>query len=514
MGGQDFNPDERRAKRRRNDLIMKYIISVLLLIIIVMVLVLIRVAVIPEIRKITSTSELEEGNGFPEDDDDAGTEQERDSFEPGMAAAESEADSQDQGIKSVMEQSVEAVREEADQLAAMYDYDGAIATVQSCDYYDSSEELQSAVTGYVTSRDACISWQPDEVTHIFFHTIIWDPAKAFDGDQDAEGYNQYMVTMNEFSAIMQIMYEEGYVMVSMHDICEISDDGSVSRKSILLPEGKKPFVLSQDDVCYYHYMNDDGFAQKLVLDENGEVKCSYTDEDGSVSTGDFDLIPWIDTFVKEHPDFSYHGHKGIIALTGYEGVLGYRTDEVYRTRDEERMTSWQKTFLEETPDFDWQADVDAAKEVASAIKANGWEFANHTWGHIDPLERGYEATVQDTERWLENVAPIVGDTDIIVFAFGADISNWEEYSSENEYFNYLKGEGYNIFCNVDSSVHWVQFNGTSMRMGRRDIDGYRMYYNPELLSDLFDVSEVWDDARPPVVEELDEAAGTAVLEEK
>ncbi len=510
MGRQDFNPEERRAKRRRNDLIMKYIISVLLLIIVVMALVLIRVVVVPEIVSITTSSRQEQGSALPEENDVyAESEQEDASSDTGNSLA----GVNDKGLTGAEELDVRAVLEEADQQAAMYDYDSAIKTIQASEYYNSSDTLQSAAAGYETERDACVSWEPEEVTHIFFHTIIWDASKAFDGDDDAEGYNQYMVTMNEFSAIMQTMYDEGYVMVSMHDMCTVNDDGTVSRQEILLPEGKKPFVISQDDLCYYHYMGNDGFAQKLVLDDNGDVKCTYVNDDGSVSIGDYDLVPWIDTFVKEHPDFSYHGHKGTIALTGYEGVLGYRTDEVYRTRDEDRMTSWQREFLEENPDFDWQAEVDAATEVASVMKANGWEFASHTWGHIDPLARGYEATVQDTERWLENVAPIIGGSDIIIFAFGADIADWEEYTTDNEYFNYLKSVGFDIYCNVDSSTYWVQFNGTSMRMGRRNIDGYRMYYNPDLLSDLFDVSDVWDPARPSTVGELDSAAGTSVMDE-
>ena len=51
----------------------------------------------------------------------------------------------------------------------------------------------------------------------------------------------------------------------------------------MVPEGKIPFVLSQDDVSYYHYMDGDGCASKLVLDENGEVKNEYIEADGSVS---------------------------------------------------------------------------------------------------------------------------------------------------------------------------------------------------------------------------------------
>ena len=41
-----------------------------------------------------------------------------------------------------------------------------------------------------------------------------------------------------------------------------------------------------------------------------------------------------------------------------------------------------------------------------------------------------------------------------------------------------------------------------MRQGRRNLDGYRMYYNPDMLTDLFDVSLAWDDSRPTPVPEM------------
>ena len=123
----------------------------------------------------------------------------------------------------------------------------------------------------------------------------------------------------------------------------------------MVPEGKIPFVLSQDDVSYYHYMDGDGCASKLVLDENGEVKNEYVDADGNVLVGDYDLVPLLDSFIKEHPDFSYHGRKGILAMTGYNGVLGYRTDSAYKTG--ENLQNDQKKFLEDHPDFDYDQDV-------------------------------------------------------------------------------------------------------------------------------------------------------------
>ena len=59
---------------------------------------------------------------------------------------------------------------------------------------------------------------------------------------------------------------------------ETQPDGTVQmvQQPIYLPRGKKPFVLSEDDVCYYEYMTGTGFATKLCLDENGKVVDSWT----------------------------------------------------------------------------------------------------------------------------------------------------------------------------------------------------------------------------------------------
>lgn len=342
-----------------------------------------------------------------------------------------------------------------------------------------------------------VEYPLEKITHIFFHTLIYDPSKAFDGGDKEDAYNQVMTTVSEFNKIIQILYEKGYVMVSPHDMATVNDDGSISRGRIMLPPGKIPFVLSQDDVSYYHYMDGDGFADKLVLDENGKVKCQYTEDDGSISVGNYDMVPLIDAFVEEHPDFSYNGSKGILAMTGYNGVLGYRTDISYKTG--ENLQDDQRKFLEEHPDFDYEKEVEQARQVADVMKANGWEFASHTWGHRNAGDSSLDELIADNEKWEAYVAPILGRTDMIIFAFGADIGDWQEYTMDNQKFAYYKSRGYNYFCNVDSSRYWVQITDRYFRQGRRNLDGYRMYYNAEMLSDLFEVPDVWDDSRPEPV---------------
>ncbi len=476
--------EQRIAKRKRDRLILKTIIASLLLFVLISGIVLLTVAVrsgafgraMQQIDTVLTGRSAEDGDG---------------------AEAAAQTEKQTEAVTNGQ------ALEEAKMLAAQYNYDEAIARLRADAAFNTSTEYQNAAASYQAQKDSCVAYPIDQVTHVFFHTLVKDDAKAFDGDQNEAGYNQVMTTISEFNSIIEQMYAKGYVMVSLHDMCTVNEDGSVSRGEILLPPDKKPFVLSQDDVSYYHYMVGDGFADKLIVDEHGEVKNTYIEDDGSVSVGDYDMVPLIDTFVKQHPDFAYHGHKGIVALTGYEGVLGYRTDEVYKTRQEDRLTEYQRAFLNANPDFNFEQEVEEATKVAEAMKAEGWEFASHTWGHINPLGYGYDATVQDTERWLANVAPIVGGTDVLIFAFGADISDWQPYTHDNAYFDYLKGKGFNIYCNVDGSQpYWVQFGDDYMRQGRRNLDGYRMYYNPELISDLFNVDEAWDSSRPTPVPKM------------
>ena len=388
----------------------------------------------------------------------------------------------------------------ADKMAAQYNYDKAIKYLKEQPEYENTKAFQKAVTEYENTRATCVEYPLEEVTHVFFHTLIVDTSKAFDGDSDEAGYNQMMTTVSEFNKIIQSMYDKGYVLVSPHDMAKVNEDGTMSRGKIMLPPGKKAFVLSQDDVSYYHYMDGDGFASRMVLDKNGNVKCEYKEDDGSVSVGDYDMVPLLDSFVKKHPDFSYRGRKGILAMTGYNGVFGYRTDSAYKTG--KNLQDNQKEFLENNPEFNFDEEVKDAKKIAEALKKSGWEFASHTWGHKNATESSVEELQADNEKWEKNVAPILGKTDMIIFAFGADIGNWENYSMDNPKFAYYKSRGYNYYCNVDSNQYWIQITDEYFRQGRRNLDGYRMYYNPDMVSDLFDVSEVWDSSRPTPVPEM------------
>ena len=345
----------------------------------------------------------------------------------------------------------------AEIMAASYGYDEAIEMLTSIEGYKKDREIQNMIEDMEDEKASCVPVNLDEVTHIFYQSLVVDEERAFanqDNDPQAASNNQWMTTLDEFQAITQEMYNRGYVLVSIHDLYEVTEGENGEEvwepARLLLPEGKKAFVMSIDDVSYYHSYDGYGLASKLVLDENGDVMNEYVDAEGNTHIGAYDCISLLDQFIKEHPDASYKGAKGIIALTGYNGILGYRTDVTYDLSHENCDES-QREWIKEHPEFDLETERAEAKKIAEVLKENGWEFANHTWGHIRVADKSLESIRIDTEKWKENVEPLIGETDIIVFAHSQDIEDVGAYSASNEKYQYYREQGYQIFCNITSN---------------------------------------------------------------
>jgi len=387
---------------------------------------------------------------------------------------------------------IDGLLEDAGRIAAGYDYDRAIEILKASQYYGTDQRIDEAIAGYEAVKATLQPCDISQVTHVFFHTLVIDESKAFDGDGDEKGYNQVMTTKDEFLKILDAMYEKGYVLVRLHDMAEMAagEEGTkMTRKSILLPEGKKPFVMSQDDVCYYEYMDGDGFATRMVIGEDGKPTCEMKMDDGTVQTGAFDLVPILEDYIQKHPDFSYKGARAVIAFTGYQGILGYRTAASYS----------------DSPTY--EQDRQSAAAVAQCLRDNGWELASHSWGHRDLGTIEWDKFKADCDKWDNEVRTLIGPTDIILFPFGADVGDWHPYKEDNERFRYLKNLGFSYFCNVDSSQYWVQVGTDFLRQGRRNLDGYRMWMDivagedasKRKLDDLFHAEDVFSPNRPTPV---------------
>ena len=493
MGKESLSKKELKQKQKKRGLMIKTVVLVLLLVILgICVFFLVRTLQKDQKTQSPDKKEDVQAEATPETTPEAAPEETPGETED--TAAEPQANDKT------------AAMEEAAYLAATYDYDGAIEKLNSVEGAAEDSEIAAKIAEYQSIKDSCVPVNMNEVTHIFYHSLVVDPERGFAGDDSlAAGFKQWMTTVDEFNKITQAMYDNGYVLVRLRDLVTQTTDANgnvhfVPNTELKLPQGKKAFVMSMDDLSYYHSYDGRGIASKLVLDENGKPTCEYVQADGTTVTGAYDYIPLLDQFIAEHPDASYKGAKGMIALTGYNGILGYRTDIAYKTR--ENLTSDQQAWLDAHPDFNWDNECAEAKKVADAIKADGWEFASHTWGHIRIGDASLERIQTDTEKWRTYVEPLVGPTDTIIFAHGQDLSDWHDYSGENEKFNYLKSQGYNFYCNVDSTQYFLQIRDNYVRQGRRNLDGYRLWNDvhgeKNRTSDLFDASQILDPRRTDV----------------
>ncbi|MCL2740986.1 MAG: hypothetical protein FWE70_02605, partial [Oscillospiraceae bacterium] len=313
------------------------------------------------------------------------------------------------------------------------------------------------------------------VLHIFYHPLIAYPERAF---RTAAGYNMhsqeaFFTTVHEFKESLRQLHEKGYCLVDINDLYDAEFDGtgrtvSVTRKPVYVPKGKKPLIISIDDMNYYEYMVKDGQVTKLVLGEGGDVLTHSTDMAGNaVISGENEIVPILDAFVREHPDFSMNNAKGCIALTGFYGILGYRTDE----------PAWAG----------YDDEVAGAREVVARLKETGWTFASHSQGHRHTAAISLSLLVNDTDRWAREVLPLVGPTSVYIYPYG------ERVAFTDPKFDYLKASGFAYFGTVssDSGIVWGK---DYLEQGRRAVDGIAM--RDMRLRDIFHVPSLIDPIRP------------------
>ncbi|PHC36255.1 polysaccharide deacetylase, partial [Bacillus toyonensis] len=167
------------------------------------------------------------------------------------------------------------------------------------------------------------------IEHLFFHPLIAYPQRAFKNDYQQNSMDDWFVTVAEFNNILQSLYDKHFILVNILDIYEKNIKNGktfIQKEKLYIPKGKKPIVLSIDDVNYYPYMKKYGVINRLVLDRKGDIAALSTNDKGhTVLSYDNDIIPLLDAFVKKHPDFSLRGAKGMLNVTGFNGILGYNS---------------------------------------------------------------------------------------------------------------------------------------------------------------------------------------------
>ena len=184
---------------------------------------------------------------------------------------------------SVDQQQINELLDKADFIAGGYDYQSAIALLQTHPGYENIADITARIETYTQLDEKLVTYTDlDNVTHIFFHSLIVDPERAFDGDRDEKGYNLYMVTVREFKAMLQQMYDRGFVLVSPYDIAYEKTDAAGNTVTSVRDENGN-IILSKDALgneTKYEYDENqnpvkiiapDGTTTTMTYDEYGQL---------------------------------------------------------------------------------------------------------------------------------------------------------------------------------------------------------------------------------------------------
>ena len=364
-------------------------------------------------------------------------------------------------ITQLLQDEAESLKSRAAAMAAEYDYENAMKTLASYSGgLANHQELLNLYNGYKTALSELVVWDNlAEIPNLSFRTLMADLQKAAADPDRGSRYKKNYITTDEFSRILNQLYENGYVLVSLYDFAVpvTAEDGSVgvNRTSIRLPEGKKPIILTQEGVNFYsHTEKSGGFADCLTVSAEGQLTCRMGENEG-----DFDFIPVLNAFLAEHPDFSYEGARATIAVSGYEGVFGLSLDQSEEIR-----------------------------AVADKLRQQGYDIACYTYADMEYADYGVAGLNEDQEKWTAEIVPILGETDILVYPSGGDIKGQEAYTGSK--YDALHGLGYRYFVGVNNGAPWGMTTGEYARQQRTLVTGANLSEHPEWYASLFDAATV------------------------
>lgn len=298
------------------------------------------------------------------------------------------------------------------------------------------------------------------IENFFTHQIINRPDLAFNKENKYR-FNFYRdcVTFLEFERFLTEMYNNNYVLVDIYD-CYNIDDGQVTKKDLYLPKGKKPFILSFDDMSFD--TRNRGMSDKLILDDNGHI-ASFTKNNKVQIEYNKEAIPILENFLQTHKDFSFNGARGIICPTGYNGILGYRINK---------------------ENAGYKSEREKIKPLINKLKELGYRFASHTFNHIQVGSVSLETLKKDCFKYYDEIVPVIGETNILSFPCGSFTFNEEKVKLLNKY-------GFNIFLCVGISKQEI-WDNNNLYLKRHVLDGGSMLKYRKQLLPIIDTTKIYD----------------------
>ncbi len=373
------------------------------------------------------------------------------------------------------------------EMALQKTYDASLRIKRLLDYFpEDSELLAFEKTCQEMNPESVVTWW-DPVEHLAIRPLIADPDRAFDGDPYQAAADQSLLLTGEFSRVLEQLYQGGYVLVDSRSFA--SEEGSL--RGIPCPRDKKPLVLVLEDFYCTLPRAESGLAWRLDLNDRGQVEGVLLNRDGSrVSDRSYTAIGILEEFIERHPDFSFNGATGVIALVGQYGLFGYPLADV-------QDLAWRKEAaamdqeMAPLPPTDFSANRMKVEALAAALASRNWRLASGTYGRLSLPFVSMEEIEQDlamTALWVE---PYTGKLTALYCPFGDHI---EGNSGKTGLYT---GAGYTLQSGYGSWPYWHD-GGGYVYVARTSLTGTALRQSSTVnLGRFFDAGQVLDrDLRP------------------
>jgi len=371
-------------------------------------------------------------------------------------------------IKEILKNNKEKLIEEANKYLNQKDYvsvNKLLNTAQK--YYEEDQTINNLIqlNNQMMELNNYVEYN-GKIEHLTFNTLISFPEKAFTNNL-GNTYNEEKLTTSEFTAILNELYKNNYIIVDIFDI--INTDNSITPKKLLLPPNKKPIILSFDNVTYKSNYQNIGEVDKIIIDRNNNI-ATYTTKKSIQDRIQYDneFIVILENFIKSHPDFSHNNARGIIFLTGENGIMGYNTTHKNASN---------------------KYEAKRVSEVIKKLKSLGWRFGCNNYSYKDENTKSDMEFAKELSLWNNEIRTIIGNTTLYAHPYNTP--------NDESKIELLLTNNFKIFFTNDHECN-IKFSGDMCTMSRRKITAQVLRTSNGALSHLFNCEKVYDHSNRPI----------------
>ncbi len=303
------------------------------------------------------------------------------------------------------------------------------------------------------------------IEHLNFNTLISYPEKTLSkNNPNSILYDETKITPSEFTKILQELYSNNYVLISLSELYFI-DNNTIYPKTLFLPQNKKPIILSFNNVTYKTSYQNSGDIDKIIIDNDNKF-ATYSIKQNIQNRISYDneFLPILENFIRNNPDFSFNNARGIIFLTISNGVLGYKID---------------------TKNSSSKHDIKRVSEILKRLENKGWEFGSNNYDISSDNSLNTIEFINNISLWKKHINPIIDYTPHYASINGDNITN------NPEKFDILLDNQFVSFF-YNSPTPAITIKNNSIQMSRKQVNGKSLRNTPEIFNDIFDSKKVYD----------------------